>query len=131
VKSRVVRSRGLAWPEAPARRYKEDPASFCEVERRVLLGADAGDELSFELRYFEIAPGGWTTLEHHRHPHAVVVVAGRGVVRLGDERHRVSPLDVVYVAPGESHQFLSAEDERLGILCVVDRERDRPMPIEE
>jgi len=129
--SRIVKGDGLRWPAAPPRAYKEDEASFCEVNRRLLLGPAAGDRLAFEVRYFEVLPGGFTTLERHEHPHAVVVLAGRGEVRLGTERHELAPYDVVYVGPGETHQFRAAADERLGILCVVDAERDRPVPVEE
>jgi len=131
MRSRVVKGEGLAWPEVERREYKPGEATYCEVNRRVLLGAPAGDELAFEVRYFEVAPGGWTSFERHQHPHAVVVLAGRGEVRLGGERHPIAPFDVVYVAPEDPHQFRAAADERLGILCVVDRERDRPVAIAE
>jgi quercetin dioxygenase-like cupin family protein len=132
VKSKVVRGEGARWPALPVRAYKERPELYREVSRRVLLGAEEGEEpLAFELRYFEIAPGGWTTLERHRHPHAVIVIAGRGEVRLEGERHALAPFDVVYVAPGEPHQFLAAPGEPLGFLCVVDRQRDRPVPLAE
>jgi quercetin dioxygenase-like cupin family protein len=132
VSSRVVRGAGLRWPAVAVRAYQEESArTSCEVSRRVLAGREAGDDLQFEVRYFELLPGGATSYERHQHPHAVVVLAGRGQVRLGDERHEIEVSDVVYVAPGECHQFLAAADERLGILCVVDEERDRPEPVPE
>jgi quercetin dioxygenase-like cupin family protein len=135
VKSRVVKSGGEGWSAIRPQAYKDDAATFCEVTRRVLLGRLAGDDLAFELRYFEVAPGGWTSLERHRHPHAVVVLVGRGEVRLGtgshSERHPIAPFDAVYVAPGDVHQFVAAGDEKLGLLCVVDHERDRPELVDE
>jgi quercetin dioxygenase-like cupin family protein len=127
----VVKSGGAAWSAVAPQAYKADAASYCEVTRRVLLGGAEGDELEFELRYFEVAPGGWTSLERHQHPHAVVVLVGRGEVRIGGERHPIEPFDAVYVAPGEPHQFLGGTDERLGLLCIVDRERDRPELLDE
>jgi quercetin dioxygenase-like cupin family protein len=131
VKSRVVAGGGLTWPGTPPRVYKETAEAFCEVNRRVLLGQVVGDDLAFEVRYFEVAPGGWTSFEHHEHPHAVMVLAGRGAVRLPEETCEIGPFDVVYVAPGEAHQFRAADDEKLGILCIVDHDRDRPVPIPE
>lgn len=131
MRSRVVRGDGMRWPAAPARAYKEDAASFCEVNRRVLLGSAVGDTLAFEMRYFEVAAGGFTSFERHEHPHAVMILAGRGEVRLGDERQPVAAFDVVYVASGEPHQFRAAPDERLGILCIVDESRDRPELLDE
>jgi quercetin dioxygenase-like cupin family protein len=124
-----VPSGGAGFGEVAARSYKEAEASYCEVTRRVLLGPAEGDRLAFEVRYFEVAPGGWTSLERHRHPHAVVVLAGRGEVRLGTERHPIGPFDAVYVAPEDPHQFRAAPDAKLGILCVVDAERDAPEPL--
>ena len=56
----------------------------------------------------------------------MVVIRGRGHVVLDDEVHPVGTFDCVYVSPGTVHQFQAAEDETLGFLCVVDRERDRP-----
>ena len=131
MKSRVVKSGGTGWSAVAPQLYKADTASFCEVTRRVILGGPEGDELQFELRYFEVAPDGWTSLERHQHPHAVVVLAGRGAVRIQNERFEIEPFDAIYVAPGEPHQFLGGAQEKLGLLCVVDRERDRPELIDE
>ena len=132
MRSRVIRGAGGRWPERPERAYKDRPELYRDVTRRTLLGGGTGeDALRFEVRYFEVAPGGFSTLERHRHPHAVVVLVGRGEVRLGEERHALAPFDVVYVAPGDPHQFRAAADAPLGFLCVVDRERDRPVPVAE
>jgi len=129
--SRVVKSGGTGWSAVAPQAYKSDTESYCEVTRRVLLGGAEGDDLQFELRYFEVAPGGWTSLERHQHPHAVIVLVGRGEVRIGSERHPIEPFDAVYVAPGDPHQFLGGVTEKLGLLCVVDRERDRPELLDE
>ena len=131
MRSKVVRDEGGRWPQLPVRRYKDRSELHRDVVRRVLLGADAEEAaLAFEVRYFEVAPGGFTTFERHQHPHAVVVLTGRGEVQLGGERHSLAPFDAVYVAPGDSHQFLAAADQPLGFLCVVDRQRDRPVPLD-
>ncbi len=128
-RSRVVPGSAGAWKEAPASAYKERGEGYCGMTRHVLLSASAGDEaLSFDVRYFEVEPGGYSSLERHEHPHAVVVVRGRGSVILDDQVTDLRPLDCVYVAPGTLHQFRAAEQEALGFLCIVDRERDRPVP---
>ena len=43
----------------------------------------------------------------------------------------VRPLDVVYVAPHEIHRFEASDDEALGFLCIVPRDRDRPVTVRE
>jgi quercetin dioxygenase-like cupin family protein len=85
-----------------------------------------GAETAFEVRYFEMEPSGYTSFERHRHEHLVVVLRGRGRVRLGSEWHDLAPHDVVRVPADMPHRFEAGADEPFGILCVVDRERDRP-----
>ncbi len=115
---------GFRWEHVPVRAYKGEGTHFRDVTRQVLFGAEAG--LAGELRYFEVAPGGHTTLERHAHPHAVVVVRGRGRVLVGCEIHDVDPYDLVHVPPRTWHQFRAADDQALGFLCLVDAARDRP-----
>lgn len=126
--SRVLRHTDYRWQGVEVRAYK-DPVEglFRGVTRQVLAGGS--EPLAFELRYFEIEPGGFSTLERHGHAHAVVVLRGRGSVRLEGTEHPLMPYDCVYVAPDAPHQFRAAEGEPLGFLCVVDRERDRPVPV--
>ncbi len=127
--SKVLKNEAFVWSGVPLHEYKtEGEATFCGVLRQTLLGHGEGEEaLAFVTRYFEIAPQGFSSLEHHGHPHAVVVLRGRGSVRLGEEIHEIAPFDAVYVAPHEVHQFRADRGEVLGFLCIVDRDRDRPI----
>lgn len=115
---------GFRWEDVALEAYKPEGAHFRDVTRQVLFGADAG--LAAELRYFEIAPGGHTTLERHAHVHAVLVLRGAGRVLVGDALFDVAPYDRVRVPPRTWHQLRSADDTPLGFLCLVDAERDRP-----
>ena len=72
----------------------------------------------YGLRYFEVPPGGTTTLERHAHDHGVVLQRGRARVTLGDQTPELGPGDVVYVAPGELHSFEAIGDEPLAFICV-------------
>jgi quercetin dioxygenase-like cupin family protein len=127
-RSHVLRGEGGSWPALPVLAYKNDGSPFRDINRRTLLG-DAPDEaaLDFLVRYFEVQAGGYSTLERHQHPHAVVVLRGRGAVILGDRVDDVAAGDCVYVAPQCFHQFHANAGEALGFLCVVSRERDRPV----
>ena len=68
------RHRGdFTWEDIPVLAYKQaDTAPFRDVTRQVLF-EDA--QLGCQLRYFEIAPAGHTTLERHQHLHARRLVA--------------------------------------------------------
>jgi quercetin dioxygenase-like cupin family protein len=130
--SRVLRNQGdFCWPGVPAAEYKLSAEHHRGVTRMGLVG-DAGEATAFHLRYFEIAPGGYSSLEHHQHEHAVVVMRGRGVVQLGDTVHEIGFGDTVYVAPHEVHQFRNTSaKEPFGFLCIVDAVRDRPVLVEQ
>ena len=126
-RSKVLKAAGFRWQGVEVREYKAEGAPYRDVMRQTLLGEGEGEaDLNFITRYFEIQPGGYSTLERHRHPHAVVVIRGRGRVALGERTYDLAPFDCVYVAPGAVHQFEASGGEPLGFLCIVDRVRDRP-----
>jgi quercetin dioxygenase-like cupin family protein len=126
--SHVVHGAGFEWPAVALREYKNDGSPHRDITRRTLLGEAPGEQaLDALVRYFEIKAGGYSTLERHQHPHAVVILRGRGQVILGERVESVAAFDCVYVAPQCFHQFLATAGEELGFLCVVSRERDRPV----
>jgi quercetin dioxygenase-like cupin family protein len=127
--SKVIKFAGYRWQGVQVRKYKSPGTEFRGVTRQTLIG-DGADEggTTFITRYFEVEPGGYSTLERHRHPHSVVVLRGSGQVTLGSDRYDLEPFDCVYVAPGTVHQFRAGAAEPLGFLCVVDRVRDIPQP---
>ncbi len=113
------------WQGVDVEPYQSDAgdASFQDVSRQVLFDDSS---LDYQVRFVDIEPGGYTTLERHKHPHAVVVLAGRGQGLIGDNVVDLVAHDLVEVGPWEWHQFRAAPDERLGILSVVNGNRDRP-----
>ncbi|HUP96451.1 MAG TPA: cupin domain-containing protein [Usitatibacter sp.] len=112
------------WQGVDVLRYKQDgTAPFRDVTRQVLF--DTSDPPA-QLRYFEVAPGGHTTLERHEHVHAVMVIRGKGRCLVGDRAYEIATHDLVNVPPLTWHQFQAASDEPLGFLCLVASTRDRP-----
>jgi quercetin dioxygenase-like cupin family protein len=118
------------WKDVEVMKYKQEgSAPFKDVTRQVLFG-DAS--LPAQLRYFEVAPGGWTTLERHEHVHAVMVIRGTGRCMVGDKAYDLKMHDLVSVPPLTWHQFQAAPGEPFGFLCMVPTERDRPqLPSQE
>jgi S-methyl-1-thioxylulose 5-phosphate methylthiotransferase len=121
----VRRHRGdFHWDGVDVLRYKQEGAApFKDVTRQVLF--DSADPPA-QLRYFEVAPGGWTTLERHEHVHAVMVIRGSGQCLVGDGAYDIATNDLVTVPPMTWHQFRAAPGEALGFLCLVASARDRP-----
>jgi mannose-6-phosphate isomerase-like protein (cupin superfamily) len=117
-------ARGHRWDQVELRPYKEDErALFKTVSRQILFSDPA---LDAELRYFEVAPGGFSTLERHEHMHAVMVLRGRGECLVGREVRKIELHDLVTVPPWTWHQFRAGAQEPLGFLCMVNARRDRP-----
>ena len=99
----VVAEEGFRWAEVELKRYKEEGAArFRDVTRQTLFRRP---DLRGELRYFEVAASGHSTLERHEHAHAVMILRGRGDVLIGSDVHSVGTFDLVTVPPATWHQF--------------------------
>ena len=112
------------WEGVESRPYKEDDRALFKTVTRQVLFSDP--EMAGELRYFEVAPGGFSTLERHEHMHAVLILRGRGHCLVGREVRPLAPRDLVTVPPMTWHQFRATEHEPLGFLCMVNAQRDKP-----
>jgi mannose-6-phosphate isomerase-like protein (cupin superfamily) len=115
---------GFRWDSVEHRPYKEDERALFKTVTRQVLFSDP--RMRSELRYFEVAPGGFSTLEKHEHVHAVLILRGGGHCLIGDRVERIGQNDLVSVPPWTWHQFRATDDEPLGFLCMVDAERDKP-----
>ena len=119
----IQKFQNFEWCGVEVKPYKDNPGHWLSVTRQTLF---AESEAAFQVRYFEVQPGGYTSFEKHDHEHCVVVVRGRGRVRLGNDWSEIDLHDAVHVPPQTPHQFEPVGNEPLGILCIVDKERDRP-----
>ena len=112
------------YATVPPHEYAEGNASAGST-RRILIGRDEGAD-DFIVRYFTIPAGGHSSLEHHRHPHGVVIVQGRGWVRLGEQREEIGVGDAVFISPDEVHQLEADPAAPLGFICVIPAWAKRP-----
>jgi mannose-6-phosphate isomerase-like protein (cupin superfamily) len=117
-------TRPFRWEGIEVKPYKAEGSHFAGITRQVLF--TGGDGLACDLRYFEVAPGGWSSLERHHHAHAVMIVRGNARVLIGDRIVEARTHDVVRVPSLTWHQFQTAGDEPLGFICMVDCDRDVP-----
>ncbi|MEP7061548.1 MAG: cupin domain-containing protein [Betaproteobacteria bacterium] len=112
------------WDGVDLLRYKDEAAApFRDVTRQKLFGRA---DMRGELRYFEVAINGHSTLERHEHAHAVLILRGGGTVLVGAGVHAIKAFDLVTVPPLTWHQFRAGGDSPLGFLCMVDAVRDKP-----
>ena len=112
------------WDDVACMPYKEDGAApFKAISRQVLFHEAA---MGCDLRYFEMAAGGYSTLERHEHMHAVMILRGHGHCLLGDAVREVKPFDLVTIPAWAWHQFRATRGEPMGFLCMVNQLRDKP-----
>ena len=115
---------GYRWDGVAHMPYKEEGSvPFKAISRQVLFEEPG---LGCQWRYFEMQPGGYSTLERHEHMHAVMILRGHGHCLLGLEVRSVGPFDLVTIPSWTLHQFRATEGEPMGFLCMVNSERDKP-----
>jgi len=118
------KARHYRWDGVAVVPYKEDAqALFKSITRQVLF---ADPHQGGELRYFEVAPGGFSSLERHEHTHNVLILRGFGHCLVGREVREVATHDLIAVPPMTWHQFRATGEEPLGFLCMVNAARDKP-----
>jgi len=115
---------GFRWEDVATLAYKQEgSAKFRDISRQVLFEDPA---LGCQLRYFEMQPGGYSTLERHQHVHAVMILRGHGECLLGGAVRAVKPHDLVGIPPMTWHQFRADDGAAMGFLCMVNAARDKP-----
>jgi quercetin dioxygenase-like cupin family protein len=120
----IRRTDDFRWDGVPVSAYKPGGTHFAGITRQLLFGG--GEGLACQLRYFEVAPGGYSSLERHRHAHAIMVIRGRGRALVGDRILELAMHDLVSVPPLTWHQLRTVGEEPFGFLCMVDCGRDTP-----
>jgi quercetin dioxygenase-like cupin family protein len=118
------KARDYRWDGVAVQPYKEDDRGLFKWVTRQVLFADP--QQGSELRYFEVAPGGFSSLERHEHTHNVLILRGHGRCLIDREVREVATHDLIAVPPMTWHQFRATGDEPLGFLCMVNAVRDKP-----
>jgi quercetin dioxygenase-like cupin family protein len=93
-------------------------ADVVGVVKRVLIGARDGAP-TFAVRLFTLAPGGHSPAHSHPFEHGVIVLTGEGSVLTAGGPVALRPGTVVFMPPGEHHQFQNTGTKPLEFLCVV------------
>lgn len=120
---KTFKKEDYSWEKVDRLVYKEDGSPFKDVTRQVLF--DGAFDIPCQFRYFEVGPGGYSTLEHHEHTHFVMIYRGSGECLVDREIRSVGTGDVLVIPSHAIHQFRANRGEPLGFLCLVNKERDK------
>ena len=95
----LIKSRkDYTWDGVDILHYKQEAGThFDKITRQVLFGGR--DDLDAALRYFQLEPGGYSTLEKHRHVHCVLIIRGTGKCLAEGKVESVSAFDLVEIPP--------------------------------
>jgi ribulose-bisphosphate carboxylase large chain len=123
------------WMNVALENYKPpggDKPNFKGVSRTELIGR-RDESPKFHVRYFEVSPGGYSSLEKHEHEHVVICIKGEGKCIVGQRIWEMNFGDVCYTSPWDVHQFSCPEEkkESFGFFCIVNAERDKPVLVDE
>ncbi|MFN2183865.1 MAG: cupin domain-containing protein [Anaerolineae bacterium] len=83
------------------------------------LVSELDEAPGYALRLYEIEPRRATTAHTHYWEHQVFVLAGRGAVIVGDQEALLGEGDMVYIPPGERHQFINRGEQLFRFLMAL------------
>ena len=100
-KSALYKHKGkFRWQGIKAEKYKLTGGDWTDIARHILIG-NCGETAKFHVRYFEIAPGGCSSFERHKHEHVVICV--RGKAKLLPERKVISLIFLIRFTYLQTH----------------------------
>lgn len=127
----------FTWKGIKTEKYKPTGRDWADIVRQTLIG-NHGETTKFHLRYFEIAPNGYSSFEMHKHEHVVVGIRGKGICIVRNPRsseaektYEIGFLDTLYIQPDAPHQLRNPFNEPFGFFCIVNAKRDRPKTLND
>ena len=86
-----------------------------------LLGLEGTEKMTLRLIsedsvWIELGPGGHTPDHRHGDKERILILEGRGMIKLGDERRELRPRDFIEVSD-EDHQMINTGDKPLVMMC--------------
>jgi quercetin dioxygenase-like cupin family protein len=94
------------------------PAPAEKVKIRWLINEKQGAP-NFAMRRFEVEPGGFTPYHTHDWEHEVYVLEGNAIAVSKDGETPIGPGSVIFVEPGEEHNFRNVGQKNFVFLCLI------------
>jgi quercetin dioxygenase-like cupin family protein len=98
------------------REVKDEGAQGVSI--RWLISKDDGAQRFF-MRAFDVQPGGHTPYHQHAWEHEVFILEGKAEVVSEKGKQSAPAGHVVFILPGEQHQFRNETDKLMRFMCLI------------
>jgi quercetin dioxygenase-like cupin family protein len=89
-----------------------------DVSIRWLVSKKDGAK-NFAMRFFEIAPGGYSPWHRHEWEHEMFILEGEGTAIKEDGEIKFKAGDAFFIEPMEWHNFKNIGKDTLKFLCLI------------
>ncbi len=103
------------YTDIPAQKAEEGAK---DITVRWLITKDMGAE-NFAMRLFEMGAGGYSPYHRHDWEHEVFILEGEGIVKSEEKDIPFTPWAVIFIPPGEYHQFRNTGKKPVKFLCLI------------
>jgi quercetin dioxygenase-like cupin family protein len=110
---------GLTISDAKLVESKRASAQGAEKVTIRLLISEKDGAPHFQMRLFEVGPGGRTPLHRHDWEHEVFILEGEGMLVFEGEEKSFSSGYFAYVPAGAEHSFVNTGSGSLEFLCII------------
>jgi len=98
--------------------YCPDEESF----EATALGLEGTEKMKLKLLsedsvWIELEPGGHTPDHKHDDKERVMVMSGKGIIKLGEDRREIQPDDFIELNAHDKHQLINTGNELLVVMC--------------
>lgn len=111
--------KAFSYKNVEAQEVADQEAKGVKI-RAVITNKDGAP--NFAMRVFEVEPQGYTPFHSHPWEHEIFIKSGEGKLAGEKATKNLSPGDVVFIAPGEKHQFVNTGSSPFEFLCLVPNE---------
>ena len=105
-----------AYKDVELKEVEDKDAKGVSV-RWVISDKDGAE--NFYMRVFDVQPGGHTPFHKHPWEHEVFIIDGHAVVTTDEGKEDAPAGSIVFILPGEQHQFRNETAEVLRFICLI------------
>jgi len=105
-----------AYKDVDLKEVEDKDAKGVSV-RWVISDKDGAE--NFYMRVFDVQPGGHTPFHKHPWEHEVFILDGQAVVTTDEEKKNAPAGSIVFILPGEQHQFRNETAEIMRFICLI------------